>query len=185
MMASGEIRLSSMTMRRMPVLAQSQNSTQSPFPAGCDANCQALQVTVTTSQSSYLSYPALYNPNFFVESGESRCVGCGSVGTSTSSFVKAAGALVASTTAIGAGTGALYAYGELATVTTTGVGVDFGGSILLATGAFSDVGGMAIVGSSLGAAAGVATLPAFGIGWAIGTALNPYVQPIISSWYGY
>jgi hypothetical protein len=44
---------------------------------------------------------------------------------------------------------------------------------------------MAMVGSSLGAAGGVVLLPAFGIGWGIGTYLNPYVQPIISSWYGY
>lgn len=41
-----------MTMRRMPVLAQGQtvqDATQAPFPASCDANCQANQITVTTS----------------------------------------------------------------------------------------------------------------------------------------
>jgi len=104
---------------------------------------------------------------------------------SDSNFVNAAGAFVASTTALGAGAGSLYAYGELATVTTTGVGVDFGGTILLTVGAASDVGAMGIVGSGLGAAGGIVLLPAFGIGWGIGTLVNPYVQPIISSWYGY
>jgi hypothetical protein len=63
--------------------------------------------------------------------------------------------------------------------------VDAMGSILLSVGAVSDVGGKAIVGSSLGAAGGVVLLPAMGIGWGIGTLLNPYIQPIISSWYGY
>jgi hypothetical protein len=63
--------------------------------------------------------------------------------------------------------------------------VGYGGSILLGVGAASDVGGMAIVGSSLGAAGGIALLPALGIGWGVGTLLNPYVQPVISSWYGY
>jgi len=86
---------------------------------------------------------------------------------------------------MGAGAGAIYAYGELATLELTGVGVDGFGSILLGAGAISDVGGIAIVGSAVGAAGGIALLPAFGVGWGIGTLLNPYVQPVISSWYGY
>ena len=100
-------------------------------------------------------------------------------------FVTAAGALVGTSTVIGGGAGAIYAFGELATVTTTGIGVDFGGTIILSVGALSDVGGMAAVGSTVGAAGGVLLLPAFGVGWFIGSRLNPYVQPIISSWYGY
>lgn len=148
------------------------------------------------SQSSDL-YPALNDPDYFSpaaaagsdSSAQSSVSGnIGNIGgfmNSGSNFVNAAEGFVASATAIGAGTGALYAYGELATVTTTGVGVDFGGSVLLGLGAVSDVGGMAFVGSSLGAGGGIALLPAFGIGWGIGTLLNPYVQPIISSWYGY
>jgi len=100
-------------------------------------------------------------------------------------FVTAAGALVGTTTVIGGGAGAIYAFGELTRVTTTGIGVDFGGTIILGVGALSDVGGMAAVGSTVGAAGGVVLLPAFGVGWFIGSHLNPYVQPIISSWYGY
>jgi RHS repeat-associated protein len=112
----------------------------------------------------------------------------GSVGgfmNSGSNFINAAEGFVASTTAITAGAGAIYAFGELGTVAVTGVGVDGFGSILLATGAASDVGGMAIVGGSLGMAGGFLMLPAFGVGYAFGTFINPYVQPIISSWYGY
>jgi hypothetical protein len=46
MMASGEIRLSTMTMRLMPVLAQSQNSTQG------QASSDGLQEIVVTAQST-------------------------------------------------------------------------------------------------------------------------------------
>jgi hypothetical protein len=95
---------------------------------------------------------------------------------SDSNFVNAAGAFVASTTVIGASAGSLYAYGELAAVTTTGVGVDFGGTILLTMGAASDVGGMGIVGASLGAAGGIALLPSFGVGYGLGSLISPWVN---------
>jgi hypothetical protein len=71
-MASGEIRLSTTMLRRMPVLAQSQNLTQSagnaaqaPFPGSCDANCQSLQITVP---GHYMDAdpgpPTFYGPNY-------------------------------------------------------------------------------------------------------------------------
>ncbi len=77
MMASGEIGLLPMTMRRMPVLAQSQNSMQSSLSdssAGgtCDATCQSLQITVTGHYMDAPDSPTptgvnlapLFGPNF-------------------------------------------------------------------------------------------------------------------------
>jgi len=50
MMASGEIRLSTMTMRRMPAPAQSQSSGGTVWGDGCGGTCDAtLGVTVSTS----------------------------------------------------------------------------------------------------------------------------------------
>jgi hypothetical protein len=42
--------------------AQSQSPSQSPFPAGCDANCQALQITVT---GNYMDAPNSPMPTGF------------------------------------------------------------------------------------------------------------------------
>jgi RHS repeat-associated protein len=104
---------------------------------------------------------------------------------SGSNFVNAAEGFVTLTSAAGAATGALFAFGELGSTAVAGVGVNFGGSLLLSAGAAADVGGMGLVGTSLGAAGGIVLLPAFAAGYGIGSLLNPYVQPIISSWYGY
>ena len=70
-------------------------------------------------------------------------------------------------------------------MTTAGIGVDFAGTILLSVGAASDVGGMAMVGTSLGAAAGVALLPAFGAGYAAGSYISPWVNRNIVDPYVY
>jgi hypothetical protein len=151
---------------------------------------QYLQEIIVTGQASQsFTPPALLSltPFFSLPSFDSTAgaIAFNQGRGSQSNFVSAAVALVASTSVMGAGAGAIYAYGELATVQLTGVGVDFMGSILLGAGAISDVGDMAIGGAGLGAAGGIALLPTLGVGWGIGTLLNPYVQPVISSWYGY
>jgi hypothetical protein len=187
MMASGEIRLSTTTMRRMPVLAQSQSgSFNDPnlFNPPTATNQTLPEITVTGSISTPPSLLPL-PPSFDFPSFGTTGYGGFTPSVAPNDFVRAAGAFVATTATLGAGTGALYAFGELTEVTTAGIGVDFGGTILLGVGAASDVGGMAMVGTSLGAAAGVALLPAFGAGYAAGSYISPWVNRNIIDPYVY
>jgi hypothetical protein len=134
----------------MPVLAQSQVPTQS----GCSGCLAPITVTSQQSsdvsyQSSYLSYPALYNSSFFMASGATGCAGCGSGGGNLGAkiFLGAVGAGGATGGAIGVST--TIALGEQAGALTTEYW------ILEAGISLHELGGAALVGTGLGMAGGV------------------------------
>jgi hypothetical protein len=96
--------------------------------------------------------------------------------------VTAAGAVVGTSSVLGGVAGSAYAISELpsalaAAATYTGAGASSTEVFVIGSAAaIADVGGMGIVGVSLGAAAGVASLPAFGAGYFIGSQIAPWVN---------
>ncbi len=173
-MASGEIRLSGTISRRMPVLAQSQ------LPQIALPNVSL--------------YPAL-DPNYFGVSGSDSGSSIPDAGASAntvpptgfqsqqdSNFMIASGAVVGTSSALGVVAGSAYAMSELpsalaAAATYAGAGASSTEVFIIgAASAISDVGAMGMVGATLGAAAGVASLPVFGAGYFIGSQISPWVN---------
>jgi hypothetical protein len=71
-MASGEIRLSTTTMRRMPVLAQSQSPGQSGQPIDMSPSADGIAPIVVTAQSQVAGPPSLFQAGlsfFYAPSG--------------------------------------------------------------------------------------------------------------------
>jgi RHS repeat-associated protein len=107
-------------------------------------------------------------------------------GQQQNDFVGAAGALVATTTFIGGVAGSVYAYGELPAAIAAYSSV--GGEVALigTAAAVSDVGALALVGASVGAAGGVVLAAPLGIGYGVGHKISPWVnRNIIDRLYGY
>jgi len=100
-------------------------------------------------------------------------------GGQPNNFAGAALAYVGTLATGGGATGFLYGLSEVSSLAqgaiTVGGAVDFVGIAAAA----SEPAAMAIVGTAIGGAAGVVTLPAFGLGYAIGTVIEPHVEPYI------
>jgi hypothetical protein len=170
-MASGEIRLSTTTMRQMPVLAQSQNPGSIPLATGPADYQIDTPITVASRayQSSYLSSPALYNPNFFTGLGGTGCIGCRSgrgsafVRTPTSqtstglSTMGPGSTVVFGSGAIGSASGATvgFYFGAAAASEEAGALAASSGLVYGFMGGSEALAGTTLAGATLGAGVGI------------------------------
>jgi hypothetical protein len=169
------------------LLAQSQSgSFNDPnlFNPQTATNQTLQEITVTGSISTPPSLLPL-TPSFDFPSFGTTGYGGFTPRIAPNNFVRAAGALVATTTTAGAVLGASYAYLEL-----PGALAEFaswGGEVALlgSAGAFSDIGAMGMTGAMLGAEGGILVLPAFGAGYAVGSYISPWVNQNIIDPYVY
>jgi len=139
-------------------------------------------------------YPALTDDNYFsFQSSDASALTQGQFAQSgglqsqqLNNFVAAAGALVSTTTFIGAVAGSAYAYGEAPAAIATYLSV--GGEVALigSASAAADIGALGMVGASVGAAAGVLMTIPLGVGYGIGHFISPWVNKnVIDPMYGY